>query len=304
MKKIFIYSFIIILISSCSSDDENQTVNNQGDILVSYIHDIDTKDEKKHTFTDSGLKFDKVFDNNGELIEEFNYNSSNQLSIVKLYGNASLKTYSFTYENGKVKNLTIEESSNGNVISSETKNYIHENNKILIEGEGFPEGIYKEAYSFNSEGKIIKIENYRERTNFNDFEFFDFSYQYDSQGKGKSFTNREGFYLPENDYYSVEDILLGSFSYFNDVKNPFFNATSSIYINAILAPELFNNGMFKNGFLGTIEESFLSGYGWAYDITYKEFVVIKEGNLTVQQNKLPTSGYVGPNARKFEFIYE
>ena len=304
MKKILFASILLICSIGCSSDDEQPNVDNQGDILVSYTHDIETNDEKRHTFTDSGAKFDKVFNNNGELIEEFNYNSNNQLRTVKLYGNTSLKTYSFTYKNGNIESLTIEESVSGEIISSEIKNYIHENNKIVVEGANFPEGIYKEAYTFNSEGKIIKIENYRKRPNFNDFEFYDFTYQYDNQGRTKGFTNREGFYVPDNDFYSVEDILLGSYSYFNDVNNPFFKATSPIYINAILAPELFNKGMFRNGLIGTAEESFLSEYGWAYDVTYKEYVLIREENLTVQPNKLPQSGYVGLNARKFEFTYE
>ena len=308
MKKIhLLFALAAMLAIGCSKDDGDSTFDIRvpgGSILVEYTHNIGEEYETRHTFSDRGTKFDKIYDGAGNVIKEFVYEGNKIVEIIATVTDG-LDHYFYQYTGNSITSITVEETRNG-VTTTLTEEYTYENNWITVNTPDDPPNLFKKRYTLNASGKILELDTY-ERTGSDSYEYSFYRYEYNNAGRIESFDIDGGLYRPSDQAYfgDLDRSFYGGWVYFDTVLSPFKNLKDHCYQVMLFTPEIFNDGIFASGSLGLLENNLVTQY-WAVNEGYNRYVeweLLRPKNILVQTNGLPYSGNVMFGFRPFEFTY-
>ncbi|MEM7085130.1 MAG: hypothetical protein AAF489_03050 [Bacteroidota bacterium] len=303
-RTVLILTALTIFLFGCSKENSNNFFGTSdvvgGSILVEYTHSIGKENETRHTFSEQGTKFDKVFDANGNVLKEFIYLGNNIIEIIATVEEGS-DHYFYQYNGDQLVNITIDRTRNG-VITTESNDYVYEGNHITLYSPTDPPNLFKKRYTLNAEGEIYEIEFFDFRSNTY-YDWHKRRYGNYTNGEPWSYEEVNGSYDAYNDFYDGIWEQGGYWNYFDTVKNPLKESLNRVYLVALLTPEVFFDGLYGESFLGSVGDQFVQEATQYYASVFTDYHLIRNQNIVIQTNNLPKSGNVLFGFRPFIFTY-
>ncbi|MDC8003076.1 hypothetical protein POV27_03380 [Aureisphaera galaxeae] len=321
MNNYFFILITLLLIVGCSGDDnssdEGSCLSDQGEIILNYRITSSNSDRTPiNTFllTSDGTQFDRLLDEEENVVSEFEYDANGRLVSAFGFLNDSwliypdgTYNYSFEYEGDQISSMTGAYEVDGETFS-EIINFQYEGNVIIGIDLDYPEDIFRLRLELDNEGKLLKRESYREEQDspLGTFIYTREFMEYGSSGRLRSSESRIFRYFPiSGDLQELFEGYRYSYNYTNEIGNPLHEASNNVYLNFWMAPEPFVNGLCRYNFAGQFSDVFQTNWSvWnVYSTNASYGNGFKEENLKVFCNQLPANSLY-PSRRYVEFNYE
>ena len=253
-----------------------------------------------HFYSENGNRYDQTLDYNGLILVNFQYDLQNRLISVINNGVSVL----YEYQGDQVSQIIITENGNQREI-----NVVYDENIIYTYDGTEPVGQFSGKYTFEPvEGKVILIETFQQNNGITHYTSQILTYDSTYKNLIRAVSNSFGYNTVTGEFYDIDPVngttFTQNYSYNEDVRNPLFNSSQSIYINFLLVPNIMGNGwMSDSNSNAYFSENFLLSYSfhtWALSHTFSY------GVHNVQSNGLPVLAYQSDFSLHldFEFYYE
>lgn len=255
---------------------------------------------RKHFFDQQGTRYIKTIDQNGQILADFEYDTSSKLISVEINDSNFNSTTTYEYMNGLISEVTI--NKNGNVTIVDVN---FDGNTIITYDGSEPTGQFKSKITLDPlHQKVNLLESFYQSGS--EWHYSSKSYTYDTNYENLQTinTNILGYNPDTGEFYDLyeNNWLNQNYEYSSTLTlNPSLQSMERIYFNYLLNEDILN-------WYWQIEEactssSFLESYSYASDyIGYN----ISYGVNCEQNNHLPYEAYYSTLDYQFDIdiIYE
>jgi hypothetical protein len=255
---------------------------------------------RKHFFDQQGTRYLKTIDQNGQILAEFEYDTSGNLILVEINDSNFNSTTTYEYMNGLISEVSINKNGNVSIIDVD-----FDGNTILTYDGTEPVGQFKSKITLDPvHQKVNSSESFYQSGSNWHYSNRNYTYDLNYENLLSIFTEILGYDPDTGEFYDLyeNNWLNQTFEYNSTLTlNPSLQSMERIYFNYLLNDDILN-------WYWQIEEactssSLLTNYSYASD--YIGFN-ISYGVNCEQNNHLPYDAYYSTLDYQFDIdiIYE
>ncbi|MEL6812930.1 MAG: hypothetical protein AAFP76_16520 [Bacteroidota bacterium] len=305
MKKAALLLFLGISALGCSTKDDGPS-GPEGQFIKHLSLRLESGFTWDYEFKDQGNYFNKYIGTTvqGEVEKYYKYNDLNRLISVESISNSNITRYDFGYTGEKITTITQTDIQNAGTFTKVT-NLTYIGDTVVANSPDDPENLFTRRYTFDSEGKVVRVQEYV--PSINDRYFYnDDTYTYGSAGE-LTLISRKGYsYSSTFETYTDHPYLDHEkrFDYFETISNPLYAGAQNIYMNAVLEPKILANEFLNDGNSSIHSIWLLRNYEHYTGGVVSFNVTLSD--LDVQENGLPKSGSIAyfMTHNEFDITYE